>query len=61
VPRDDAALADLLARRAGGEPSPSEPPDPPDAHPWRRDVLAARMAEVLSLAARRTEPGAGPR
>jgi hypothetical protein len=30
------------------------PPDPPDAHPWRRDVQARQMADVLKRVARRS-------
>jgi glycosyltransferase involved in cell wall biosynthesis len=49
--RDAAGLADLLARITPGFPPHALPPDPPDAHPWRRDVQAMQMADVLKRVA----------
>jgi len=57
TPGDDDGLADLLVRcAAGGGPSPVAA-DPPDVHAFRRDELAARMAEILRAAAGRGGSG----
>jgi glycosyltransferase involved in cell wall biosynthesis len=57
-PGDASGLADLLAACAAGDGPAAVPPDPPDAHPWRREVLAATMAEVLREAAGARSPDA---
>jgi glycosyltransferase involved in cell wall biosynthesis len=49
--RDAAGLADLIARITPGAAPHALPPDPPDAHPWRRDVQAKQMADVLKRVA----------
>jgi glycosyltransferase involved in cell wall biosynthesis len=45
--KDVVGLADLLARITPGSAPNALPPDPPDAHPWRRDEQARQMADVL--------------
>jgi glycosyltransferase involved in cell wall biosynthesis len=49
--RDAAGLADLLASIQPGSAPHALPPDPPDAHPWRRDEQARQMANVLKRVA----------
>jgi glycosyltransferase involved in cell wall biosynthesis len=49
-PRDEVGLTELLARRAAGEGPGPVAPDPPDAHSFRRDRIAAAIADVLGRA-----------
>jgi len=49
--RDAAGLADLLASITPGSAPNALPPDPADAHPWRRDEQARQMADVLKRVA----------
>jgi len=46
-PRDAAGLADLLASMKPGASPTALAPDPPDARPWRRDLQARAIADVL--------------
>jgi glycosyltransferase involved in cell wall biosynthesis len=53
-PRDVDGLAALLMETRPVSSPQALPPDPPDAHPWRRDVQARQMADVLKRVARRS-------